>query len=487
VLLALVAAAPAGAVTAGEPASAEVDAYLEVVPDAGGGHPSERVPIESIAPAADTEHCVQGAHEGAGAAVAGFLGVDGPSGGAGQGPLLLVAVVLVSIAFAAVALARRRRGAALTTLCIGLLLLPAVAVAATAEDPGLRLGIVAGREGTSTLSAAEFQRMRLGGADSVRAALEWELAQPEKGGPLDFSHFDQLMRWASQGPLPRVTVLPILFASPAWVKGIKTSNEPPATRSDLKAWQAFVRAAVARYGPEGGFWAENRGEIASGRLRYNPITDWQVWNEPNLSPFWSNARPDPEGYARLLELTDDAVKAEDPHARTVLAGMLERLDAPRPMSEFLADLYKVKGISGHFDVLAPQPFAFVGEAKTVRTSIERIRRLADAHGDSDKPIFVTEVGVATGGPKTDLTTDEAGQAASVREFLSQAQKLAAKDDVEAIYWFQWRDADVDPPTDPDRNRWQTYTGLFTYDGQPKQSWQAFCAAARGSLGSGPLP
>jgi hypothetical protein len=486
VLLALVAAAPAGAVAAGEPASAEVDAYLEVVPDAGGGYPSERVPIESIAPEADTEHCVQGAHEGAGAAVAGFLG-GGSSGGAGQGPFLLVAIGLVSIALAAAALARRRRGAALTTLCIGLLLLPAVAVGAAGEDPGLRLGIVAGREGTSTLSAAEFERMRLGGADSVRAALEWELAQPEKGGPLDFGHFDQLMRWASEGPLPRVTVLPILFASPSWVKGTETSNEPPTTRSDLKAWQAFVGAAVARYGPDGDFWAENEGEIAAGRLRYNPITDWQVWNEPNLRPFWSNARPDPKEYARLLELTDEAIKGENQQARTVLAGMLERLDAPLPMSGFLTDLYEVKGISGHFDVLAPQPFAFVGDARTVRTSIERIRRLADKHGDTAKPIFVTEVGVATGGPKTDLTTDQAGQAATVREFLSQAQKLAARDDVEAIYWFQWRDADVDPPTDPDLNRWQTYTGLFTHDGAPKRSWQAFCAAARGSLGSGPLP
>ena len=108
---------------------------------------------------------------------------------------------------------------------------------------------------------------------------------------------------------------------------------------------------MARYGPDGDFWAEHQDEVSSGRLRYNPITDWQVWNEPNLSPFWTRAEPDAKEYARLLTITDEAIKAEDPDARTVLAGMLERLDAPLPMSEFLADVYRVKGIGEHFDVL----------------------------------------------------------------------------------------------------------------------------------------
>ena len=120
-------------------------------------------------------------------------------------------------------------------------------------------------------------------------------------------------------------------------------------------------------------------------------------------------------------------------------------------------------------------------------SLRRIRNLADSHGDESKPIIVTEVGVATGGPKTDLTTDQAGQAATLREFFRLAQARAGEYGVEGIYWFQWRDADNEPPSDPELKRWQTYTGLFTHDGAPKQSWQAFCAAARGSFGEGRLP
>ncbi len=488
-LLALALVVPAASLGAASGASAEVDAYLEVVPDAGGGTSGERVPIESVAPRADTEHCLERGQPGAGIAAAGYLSGEGPAAGGGLGPFLIAAIVLVSLALVAAALARRRRGAAVTTLCLGLLLVPAVAmaVASVQAEPGVELGVVAGRQGETTLSEAEVQRMRLGGADSLRVALEWELVQPERGAPFDFADFDRVMTWASEGRLPRLGVLPILFASPSWVEGIESSNQPPTASADLKAWQRFVRAAVARYGPDGSFWAEHEAELAAGEMRLNPISDWQVWNEPNLSPFWTEDDPDPREYAELLSLTDEAIKAEDREARTVLAGMLQRSDAPLPMTEFLGEMYRVKGISESFDVLAPQPFVFVDDSRSLERALDDVRSVADENGDGDKPIFVTEVGVATAGPKTDLTTNQAGQAATLREYFRLLGEEAGRYGIQAVYWFQWRDADVSPARDPDTDRWQTYAGLFTYGGAPKESWQAFCAAAGGSYGSGSLP
>ncbi|MEA2348592.1 MAG: polysaccharide biosynthesis protein PslG [Thermoleophilaceae bacterium] len=469
-LLALMPPATAGAWEVPNP---EVDQYLEVVPDARGGRPA--VDIQRVAPAADTEHCVNDPDPVVAAVAAAFV-----TGGGGGGIMLPLALVVVGLGLAGAAVSRRR-AVAIAALLVACLIVPAAAGA------DVDFGVMAGRDGAGTLSQDEFQRMRLGGTDVVRTTLDWELVQPAKGGPYDFTSFDQIMAGASGGQLPRVQVLPILFGSPSWVRGADTSNEPATAPADMRAWARFVRAAVARYGPHGSFWAENQGAIDSGRLHYNPVYDWQVWNEPNLSPFWTKGRPDAREYAQLLRITDEAIKTEDPRAKTVLAGMLERQSAPLPMSEFLRDLYRVKGIGDHFDVLAPQPFVFVKDSRLLAAALRRVRSVADSNGDGDKPIFITEIGVASNGPKTDLTTDEKGQAAALREFFGQIERLAGGDRIEKAIWFQWRDGDVFPPSGPDSDRWQTYTGLFTADGRPKPAWQAFCAINRGVPGQGALP
>ncbi len=163
-----------------------------------------------------------------------------------------------------------------------------------------------------------------------------------------------------------------------------------------------------------------------------------------------------------------------------------RADAPLPMSKFLAQLYKA-GARRHFDVLAPQPFAFVDERPAIDDSLRRVRQLADRNGDEDKPIWITEFGVASAGPKTPLTTDEQGQAAVLRGDFALIQKRERDYNIEQALWFQWRDADTAPPQNKDNKIWQTYTGLFDFEGEPKPSWQAFCAIARGAPGAGPLP
>jgi hypothetical protein len=478
---ALVLAVPAATPAADSGRNAEVDQYLEVVPDAGGGRAAGeegdgRLPSAPV----DTEHCLPDDGTGAVSAAAAVLFDGGPpDGGLGLALPILLALLAVAMLWAAL---RRRRGAAAATALLGVAILCAPAIGSEID-----VGVMAGREGRDTLSSEEMARMRLGGADTVRTSLEWGLVQPERGGPLDFAYFDRFMTWASQGSLPSMEVLPILFNSPEWVTGPGKGNEPPQTRAELRAWEQFVTAAVERYEPGGGFWAEREADIEAGRLRYNPITSWQVWNEPNLSPFWTGADPDAREYARLLIATDEAIEGADPDARTVLAGMLERADAPLPMSKFLDQLYRVKGLRAHFDVLSPQPFVFVDESAALDSSLRRIRRLADRNGDEDKPIWISEIGVASAGPNTELTTDPEGQAATLRDYFRLIADRSDQYGIEKAIWFQWRDADVDPPTDRENKRWQTYTGLFDYSGEPKPAWRAFCAIARGNPGAGPLP
>ena len=50
------------------------------------------------------------------------------------------------------------------------------------------------------------------------------------------------------------------------------------------------------------------------------VNAWEIWNEPNETRFWRPA-PDPAGYARLLNLTYEAIKQVNPAATVILGGL----------------------------------------------------------------------------------------------------------------------------------------------------------------------
>ncbi len=351
----------------------------------------------------------------------------------------------------------------LAVACLAALLaLPAAAAAK------IQFGVQAERNGAQTLSQAEVLRMRQGGVKLIRTPLEWELVQG--GGPnqaYNFSNFDKLVQWATQGPLPKVKILPILIGSPAWVARSNSNNEPPVTGFDLGKWSAFLRATVNRYKGSGA------------------IKEWQVWNEPNLRTFWTNGKPNPKEYAKLLKISHQAIKGADPSAKVILAGMPERADAPLPMREYLEKLYKVKNFTKVFDAVAVHPFA--ENEKGVLGGVKRIRKIMDKEGDKKKALWVTEVGFASAGPNSPFTTSPKGQARLLKKTFKALGKVSNKMKVERALWFTWRDSDRDPPRIKVNDRWQTYTGLFNHQGAPKQSWSAFAKEAGGKPGSGNLP
>ena len=80
-----------------------------------------------------------------------------------------------------------------------------------------------------------------------------------------------------------IRVLATVYGSPTWAE---PTPENPPLGSALPGFEAFVRAAVERYGAGGTFWEEHP------ELPNLPIEDWQLWNEPNSPFFWKPA-PDP--------------------------------------------------------------------------------------------------------------------------------------------------------------------------------------------------
>ena len=99
-------------------------------------------------------------------------------------------------------------------------------------------------------------------------------------------------------------------------KEIYGSSLVPPTKDPaaLKAWLAFVRAAVERY---------------KSKIHY-----WEIWNEPNHIHYWG-APPDGTDYGVLVRETARVIKEVDPSAK-VIAGALAGLD-PEFTDKFLAN------------------------------------------------------------------------------------------------------------------------------------------------------
>jgi hypothetical protein len=322
---------------------------------------------------------------------------------------------------------------------------------------------------TQRLNNFEATRMADGGASWVRTVFEWRDVQPEKDGPYNWSKFDAVILHAA---LHGMTVLPVVIGTPDYIA--KTPGRQPRTQADLHRFQLFLDALVHRYGNGGDFWD------ALPLIPYTPVTHWQVWNEPNLHTYWAGELK-PKAFAKFLSIARDAITSADPLAKIVLAGMPET-KAGLPMSTYLKGLYKVKGFAQDIDAVAAHSYA--ANAKGALATMRKERRVMDENGDPDKPLWVTEIGWASAGPKNHpLVRNEKGQARLLTDSFNLLEADANKLRLGPIFWFNWRD---DPAPEGAPDHFSRHTGLFTADRKPKPAWAAFAKEAGGDPGSGQI-
>src|SRR5688500_323912 len=187
-------------------------------------------------------------------------------------------------------------------------------------------------DGELLRESAEFQggawrRMAANRVESSRTVFSWGRAQPLEDQEFDFSASDVVVRHASENG---IDVLPIVQDTPLWARKAKNDWWPQRS-SD---YAAYLEALVARYGPDGSYWAENPDVPA------RPIRYWQIFNEPGRSM----------RYGPVLDAAHDAVKEADPGAKIVLAGFTGTDDGT-PW-EILRHQYRYGGILGSFDIAA---------------------------------------------------------------------------------------------------------------------------------------
>ena len=307
----------------------------------------------------------------------------------------------------------------------------------------------------------DFQTMRATGVRTDRFLLFWESAQPRPGsfrwGPTDAL----VGAFASHGIRP----FPTVSGNPDWVSG-DSARPPIDTPEAEQAWQDFLRALVARYGPGGSYWAHAYRQQYGADATPLPIDSWQVWNEPNLSKYFAPEPSAPE-YARLVRISHDAITGEDPQARFVLAGMPGRGDVTA--WKFLDSLYRQPGLKGSFDVAALHPYA--PNIRQLAQQIARVRTAMNENGGRATPLWLTELGWGSGRPdRFGLSKGAVGQA----QLLTASFKLILERreawNVQRLFWFDWRDPSN---TEAGKCSFCATAGLLNYDRTRKPAYYAF--------------
>jgi hypothetical protein len=305
------------------------------------------------------------------------------------------------------------------------LLLPATASAAARKVPQGWLGVVADGPMTAPgFPQPEWDLLAGSGAEAVRTGFYWRDVQPSGPADADFSRTDPVVLAAAERGL---SVLPVLQGTPAWAAQHPGDDaSPPRDPADFAH---LLTTLVTRYGPQGSLWGEHP------ELPRRPITDWQIWNEPNLTRYW-NVAPWAPSYVSLLKAANAALKAADPNSRTILAGL------PNESWLALREIYD-QGGRGAFDVVALHPYT--GHPANVVKLVRFARKEMRPRGDSRIPVWVTELSWPAAVGKTDTTagfeTNEKGQARRLAAGLALLARERRVLNIGRVYWYTWLSAE----------------------------------------------
>jgi hypothetical protein len=252
------------------------------------------------------------------------------------------------------------------------------------------------------------------------------------GIPTNFHAADRLVSAAAKAKLQ---LLPVLLGAPRWATD--DPSRPINVPRDANQFASFAATLVRRYGTSGSFWSEHP------EVRRFPVRSWQVWNEVSNAYYWDSTWA--TAYPKLLRATYDAIKAADPQARVLMAGL--NSGEHGPSWDVLDTVYRqldVQGLGRPFDDVAAHVYTRrVPDAVKV---IEETRKVMTDHGD-DRPIRVTELAwPAARGRLRDkhgrrreffaATTDKGMAKRLYRGVLSLAARRTALN-ISGVDWFQW--------------------------------------------------
>jgi hypothetical protein len=316
--------------------------------------------------------------------------------------------------------------------------------ASDAADTGVVPDLTWGINSTAKQqTAAALQEL---GAQWVRMSVSWsDDVEPRKGSyqSAALSRFDEAVNIAQAAGY---RVILMVEQSPSWAHDGTNDNSPPRDNADLADFMGFL---AARY--------------------VGKVEAYEVWNEPNLPWAWPSG-PDGGEYAQMLKTVAPAIRAADPNAKVVYAG-LNRNDYGFVEAGYRA----VPNMGGYFDVMALHPYVDGGLApETVKidpngrispgsfAGYREVRRSMLNHGDT-KPIWLTEFGWST------TSLSRGVSPATQADYLVRAYRCLEQDPyVQVATWYNLRNefwqADAD--------NWFAQLGLMSTDFTRKPAFDA---------------
>jgi hypothetical protein len=236
------------------------------------------------------------------------------------------------------------------------------------------------------VASRDLQKISEAGFTWVKVNFGWRDIEGAGKGQFDWSRTDKVIEMTTADG---IDVLVRVDHQPQWAGGGYPDNGPPDNPQDLAD---FIGAMARRY----------KGHIRA----------YQVWNEPNLAREWGNKLPDPGAYVKLLKLCYNAVKAADPNAIIVSAGLSPTgtwNEEARPDDWYLRSMYVAMGgkSAGYMDVLgahapgfkyAPETDPAVvarephGQRAFCFRRVEDLRAIMVENGDTDRQVAILEFG-----------------------------------------------------------------------------------------------
>jgi hypothetical protein len=341
----------------------------------------------------------------------------------------------------------------------------------------------------SDAEAAEIQRL---GIHRVRVNMVWRDFQQsncndEVQSGVSFAGYDKRVRRAAEH---NITIIADLYGTrqPTNCNGTDLLHQFPKPGSsnlykDFVVETGFVWQVVQRYGVNGSFWYQNPD------LTPHPIKIWEVWNETNFAENNPGGVVSPQSYAKLLIDSAKAIRG----AQEVLVGQNPWNVGTRvlfgglwgdslagngatvywTLDKYLQEIYtKYVGYSpaevhAAFDGLSYHPYALRGNYNDVINTVGGARAVLNNWGDTNKDLWLTEIGWPVGFNQISPSLNAAQQADYLNQSLNwiYANQGYLRAEYAAAFVYQ----DI-PPACNTASCWAYWAGIRDVNGNERPAW-----------------
>lgn len=294
---------------------------------------------------------------------------------------------------------------------------------------------------------AKLTGIQATGAKSVRFDVSWADVQPNGPTTYNWSTYDSIFSAIHNHGMTAVGVIDF---TPTWAREAQCVTSKFCPPQNPSAFGQFAAAAAARYASYG-------------------ATDWEIWNEANIS-FRFDPAPNPALYAQMLKASYTDIKAVEPSDTVIVGGTApsETDTTNLKPADFLADLYQ-NGAKGYFDAVAAHPYDYPNSPAAglpdAWGQMTDMHNVMAQNGDGNKLIWVTEFGSPTNGPN--VLNDHVTEAQQAQILTDALRLWKTYTWAGPFYYYDYQDSGTST------SQSENFFGLIRADGTHKPSYDVW--------------